>query len=156
MPRLPVDRWRLCFSVTQQAFISGLLASPGTEPHVRAGGTSEWRDSFAPAFRGDTCFLPETIQTEARQVAEDNLPGTLSPDTQASPPAFRCGSLTWSTTDGRVGLLGKVAGMLPGMESLMSWIWLFLDVPRHSASLGKWLGLPRLWLSSREGRPVGL
>lgn len=72
-----------------------LSASPGTGPHVRAGGTSEWRDSFVPAFRGDTSFFPETTQTEARQVAEDSLPGPRLQAPQASPSALYCGSLTW-------------------------------------------------------------
>lgn len=49
-----------------------------------------------------------------------------------------------------------MAQMLLGMESLMLWIWNFLDVPRHLESLGKWLGQPRLWLFPREASPVGL
>lgn len=55
---------------------------------MRAGGTSEWRDSFIPAFRGDACFLPETTQTEARHVAEDSVPGPLSPGTPGEPIGF--------------------------------------------------------------------
>lgn len=56
------------------------------------------------------------------------------------------------TPDSWVGLR-MMARMLLGMESLMPWIWIFLDVPRHFESLGKWRGQPRLWLFP-PGKPV--
>lgn len=49
------------------------------------------------------------------------------------------------TPDSWVGLR-MMARMFLGTESLMPWIWIFLDVPRHFESLGKWRGQPRLWL----------
>lgn len=151
MPRLPVDRWRLYFSVTQQALIPGLSAYPGMEPHRRAGGISEWRDSFVPTFRGDACFLPEERQGKLLRTA---CQGPCLWEPQASPLAVCCGSLR--TADSQVELLQVLAWRLPCTESLVPWIWLFLDDPRPSPSLGKCLGQPRLWSSPREARPVGL